>query len=330
MIASNRNHYADSKAAASVDVVIVNWNTGEQLRSCLKSIFPTLRGASISQVVVVDNASSDGSADAIEGLDIPLRILRNPTNRGFAAACNQAAAGSAARYILFLNPDTRLMPDSLARAVRFLEQPENERIGIVGIQLLNDTGQVARTCARFLTAGMIARKMIGLEHSSRSPWMSHFMVEWDHQTSRQVDHVMGAFFLVRRDLFVMLGGFDEQFFVYLEDLDFSLRAKQAGFDSFYLADTHMYHKGGGASEQIKAKSLYYALSSRILYGYKHFDRWTATLLMLGTLLVEPFSRLAFAAFRGSLDQLAQTIKAYALLWRAVPRKLAVTRRENAR
>ena len=91
----------------------------------------------------------------------------------------------------------------------------------------------------------------------------------------------------------------------------------------------MYHKGGGASEQIKARSLYYSLSSRILYGYKHFNRWTATLLMLGTLLVEPFSRLAFAVFRGSPDQLAQTLKAYFLLWRALPRKLAVTPGETA-
>jgi GT2 family glycosyltransferase len=134
---------------------------------------------------------------------------------------------------------------------------------------------------------------------------------------------MGAFFLVRRTLFERLGGFDERFFVYLEDLDFSLRAKRIGFDSFYLADVQVYHKGGGSSERARATSLYYSLTSRILYAHKHFNAWVATLLTLGTLFVEPVSRLLFAIARRSPSQLADTVRAYALLWRALPRGLAV-------
>jgi len=152
------------------------------------------------------------------------------------------------------------------------------------------------------------------------------MVDWDHKTNRVVDHVMGAFYLVRRDLFERLGGFDERFFVYLEDLDFSLRAKQAGFDSFYLAEAQVFHRGGGVTHQIKATSLCYALTSRILYGYKHFDRAVATLLTLGTLVLEPISRLAFAAMRRSPAQAADTIKAYGLLWRVLTRRVTGRRR----
>jgi N-acetylglucosaminyl-diphospho-decaprenol L-rhamnosyltransferase len=315
--------------APSVDVVIVNWNAGRQLRTCLESLVSARRpGFLLRQVAVVDNGSSDGSANDLGDLDLPLTIIRNKNNLGFAAACNQAAAHSGADYLLFLNPDTRVMEDSISRPIRFLEQGENQRTGIVGVQLLNDRGEVTPTCARFLTPGMIFRKMIGLEYFPRTPWKPHFMVDWDHQTNRKVDHVMGAFFLVRTKLFQQLGRFDERFFVYLEDLDFSLRATRAGFDTFFLADTRIYHTGGGASRQIKATSLYYSLTSRILYGYKHFNGWTAGLLALGTLLVEPFSRIGLALARRSPAQVADTLKAYALLWRALPRVLTVSGRPD--
>lgn len=273
----------------------------------------------MSRVVIVDNGSSDGSATGIEHSGAPIVVIRNKDNRGFAAACNQAVDGSAANYVLFLNPDTRLFVDSLVIPVRFMEKPDNAGIGIVGIQLLDERGNVTPTCARFLTPWMVARKIVGLEHLPRPLWPPHVMVDWDHKTSRMVDHVMGAFFLVRRELFERLGAFDERFFVYLEDLDFSLRAKHAGFDSFYLADAQVFHRGGGASHQIKAISLSYALTSRILYGYKHFGRATATLLTLATLLLEPVSRLAFATVRGSPSQFADTIKAYVQLLRALTR-----------
>ncbi len=100
------------------------------------------------------------------------------------------------------------------------------------------------------------------------------MLDWDHRQNREVDHAMGSFFLVRNILFKKLQGFDERYFVYLEDLDFSLRAKQAGFVSYYFTDAAAYHKGGGTSEQIKARRLFYSLHSRILYWYKHFN-WAA-------------------------------------------------------
>jgi GT2 family glycosyltransferase len=165
--------------------------------------------------------------------------------------------------------------------------------------------------------------MIGLEYLPRIAWKPHFMLDWDHRTTRRVDHVMGAFFFVRNTLFRQLGGFDERFFVYLEDLDFSLRAKDAGFYTFYLASASAHHAGAGSTGQIKATSLYYALASRILYVNKHFGRVVATALTLGTLFLEPVSRLAIAIARRSPSQIRDTIRAYTLLWRALPRGLIV-------
>lgn len=305
--------------APSMDIIIVNWNSGGQLRDCLESIVSTRRdGFKLNQVVVVDNASSDGSADGLEDLGLPLTALRNTVNRGFAAACNQGAKRSRADYLLFLNPDTYVNEDSLAKPLIFMEKTFSQNIGIVGIQLLDDDGKIARTCARFPTPGRFFSKMLGLDRLFPHIFPSHFMSDWDHRESREVDHVMGAFFLIRRSIFKELNGFDEQFFVYLEDLDFSIRAWQAGWRSFYLADAKARHKGGGTSEKAKAMRLFYSLQSRIFYSYKHFGWWPATCLMVGTLLLEPIARFMLSASHRSTREIKETIKGYCILWSKLP------------
>jgi len=156
------------------------------------------------------------------------------------------------------------------------------------------------------------------------------MVEWNHRQSREVDQVMGAFFLVRRSVFEALGGFDERFFVYFEEVDLSLRARALGCRTFYLSTVQAYHHGSGrVRKRMQATRLFYSLRSRILYAYKHFNPGTATLVTLGTLFVEPVSRLAVAIARRSPSQLAETLKAYALLWRAIPTRLRVTLPDGA-
>lgn len=300
-------------------IIIVNWNSGGQLYDCLKSIANVEQsGFRVVRVVVIDNASTDESTDGLHDINLPLQFIRNSANRGFAAACNQGAQGSVADYLLFLNPDTTLFYDSLTIPISFIEQPENQHVGILGIQLVDDSRAISRTCARFPTPARFFSKMLGLDRMFPRVFRSHFMSEWDHQDNREVDHVIGAFFLVRRSLFEMLNGFDERFFVYLEDVDFSLRARQLGWSSYYLAAAQAYHKGGGTSEQIKAKRLFYSLRSRILYGYKHFGHFSATGLMLGTLLLEPIARLILGISRFSGEEIAETIKGYMMLWGTMP------------
>ncbi|OEU78152.1 MAG: glycosyl transferase, partial [Desulfobacterales bacterium C00003060] len=243
-------------------------------------------------------------------------VIRNTGNRGFAAACNQGAKGSVADYLLFLNPDTRLFKDSLVQPLVFVERPDNRRVGIVGIQLVDENGRIARTCARFPMPGMFFSKMLGLDRLFPRYFPSHFMNEWGHGETREVDHVMGAFFLIRRQLFETLRGFDERFFVYLEDLDLSRRAYNASWKTVYLADAKAYHKGGGTSEQVRALRLSYSLRSRIKYGYKHFDRFPATLLMVSTLFLEPLCRLVLATWRRSATEV-KTLKGFGMLWRSI-------------
>jgi hypothetical protein len=301
-----------------LDIIIVNWNAGQQLRDCLESIETTTRdGFGLKRVVVVDNGSMDGSAECLDDLDLPLIVIRNTENRGFAAACNQGAKGSVADYLLFLNPDTRLFKDSLVQPLVFVERPDNRRVGIVGIQLVDENGRIARTCARFPMPCMFFSKMLGLDRLFPRYFSSHLMNEWGHGETREVDHVMGAFFLIRRQLFEILRGFDERFFVYLEDLDLSRRAYNASWKTVYLADAKAYHKGGGTSEQVRALRLSYSLRSRIKYGYKHFDRFSATLLMAGTLFLEPLCRLVLATWRRSAAEVKETLKGFGMLWRSI-------------
>lgn len=298
-----------------LDIIIVNWNAGNQLYECLKSIEATRKaGFKLNRVVVVDNSSTDGSAERLDDISLPLTVIHNPGNRGFAAACNQGAKDSKADYLLFLNPDTRLFKDSLIKPLVSMEQAENKKIGIVGIQLIDETNQVSRTCARFPTPTMFFSKMFGLDRLFPALFPSHLMTEWDHSNRREVEQIMGAFFLIRHPLFEELSGFDERFFVYFEEVDFSFRARKLDWCSFYFADTQAYHKGGGTSEQVKATRLFYSLRSRIQYGFKHFGLTKAIIFTVGTIIFEPVSRIIFGLIRFSMVDLETTLKAYMKLW----------------
>jgi GT2 family glycosyltransferase len=139
------------------------------------------------------------------------------------------------------------------------------------------------------------------------------MRDWNHRETRAVDIVMGAFLLVRRQIFETLGGFDERFFVYYEEVDFLYAVHRAGWQSYYVTTAQAYHKGGGCSSQAKAMRLFYSLRSRIIYCYKDFGWASATVVALGTLVPEFFSRLAYAALRGCAGEMGDTLKAYTRL-----------------
>jgi N-acetylglucosaminyl-diphospho-decaprenol L-rhamnosyltransferase len=245
-------------------------------------------------------------------------LIRNTRNLGFAAACNQGARLGTGSYILFLNPDVVLLPDSLGGPLGFLEAPEGRAVGICGVRLRNEHGGVSRSCSRFPGLRNFLYHIFGLQHFYPQHFRGLLMSDWDHSTSRPVDQVMGAFFLVRRSLFESLAGFDERFFVYFEDLDFALRARRKGWESYYLSSAEAEHAGGGCTRNAKAARLFYALRSRILYGYKHFGWTKATMLLLCSVLCEPISRLVLAAGRGSLTEAKEVLQGYWDLWTFAP------------
>lgn len=299
-----------------VDIIIVNWNAGHQLVESIASV-ARFHESCISSVIVVDNASVDRSLLGIEALsDLPFRlhIIRNVKNRGFAAACNQGAAIADAQFLLFLNPDTRVFEHSFSLPLTYMERPENSGVGIVGIQLVDERNEVSRTCARFPSLAAFFAHATGLNRLKRWRHLTQTMVEWNHDSTQMVDQVMGAFFLVRHSLFKSLRGFDERFFVYFEEVDFSLRARRAGWSSVYLVEARAFHAGGGVSNQVKAHRLFYSLRSRILYAFKHFSATNAWTVVCLTMAVEPISRLIRALGRGSTHEFHDTLRGYRMLW----------------
>ena len=303
----------------TLDVIIVNWNTGPQLRACLAALAEAQQeGFRLERVVVVDNASADQSMDNLECHALPLMIIQNDENLGFAAACNQGAAGSTADYLLFLNPDTRVFANTLAGSVQWMTAPENRHIGILGVQLLDENSQVTRTCAKFLATRYFVNRMLGLSFLWPKMFPELLYTQWDHLESHEVDHVTGAYFFIRRGIFDELNGFDEQFFLYFEDIDLSLRMLQAGWSSYYLSTIQCYHAGCGSSNQVRSRRLFYALRSRISYGFKHLRWFDAIALLLTTAFIEPIPRFSYALVTGSLSRLREVAQAYRMFWRTIP------------
>ncbi len=300
----------------SLDIIIVNWNAGNLLLNCLHSIETVdQNNFNLNRIVVVDNASSDGSIDHLDDLNLPLIIIHNAENRGFGAACNQGAADSQADYLLFLNPDTRLSSDTLDQTVSCMNSEERQAIGIMGIQLVDQDGIVMRSCSRLVSPLHLLNDILGLSALLPRHFGGLHLKDWDHRHSRPIGQVIGAFYFVRGALFKELRGFDERFFVYFEDLDFAFRASQSGWQSYYLADVQAFHEGGGTSQQVKAHRLAYLLHSRILYSYKHFSWLSATLVTLATLFIEPLTRLIFLlVVRRSSGEAIQMLKGYQILW----------------
>lgn len=277
----------------SLDVVIVNWNSSNQLGDCLRSLAAARRRQFVlSQVTVVDNASSDGSLERAMPVELPLQAIVNRGNDGFGLACNKGAAAGRADLVLFLNPDMKVFEDTLDRAVDRLLALEGQGVGLLGVQLLDEHGAVHRSCSRFPRPRYEWCRIVGLDRVL--PRLGQVMREWDHRDSREVEHVTAAFLLLRRTLFESLGGFDTDFFMYLEDVDFSLRAASLGARSYFAADIRAFHRGGGTSIQIEGRRLFYSLLSRSTYAIKHFSRPAAFGVVAAT-LIEIVPRLLMTA-----------------------------------
>lgn len=301
-----------------VDIVIVNWNAGPQLQACVDSI-AAHAAHRVASVTIVDNGSTDGSDNVHAGL-LPLEVVRTGANLGFARACNIGSARGRAPFVLLLNPDTRLLDDGLEPALAHLEGSKGQDIGVLGVRLIGSDGAVQKHVARTPSTRIFVGEATGLSRAIPRLFPPLFLEEFDHLSNRDVDHVIGAFYLVRRSLWEQLGGLDERYFIYLEDLDFSVRARALGYRVHYLADMVAFHRGGGTSEQVKAARVAYALESRLVYAAIHLPWAGVALVSFATLCLEPLVRLAFQAARGSADGVRETLRAYRMLWPAALRR----------
>ncbi len=273
-----------------VTVVIVSYNTRDLLLQCLSAVLDAAASLRL-ETVVVDNASVDGSAEAVAEHFPQMRLIRNPDNRGFAAACNQGLAEAKGRYQLLLNPDTRVAPNVLAEMVAFLDN--NPRVGAVGAQLIHEDGRLQNSVANFptLVTELLNKSLLRRLFPERYPGK-----ERAPSGPFEVESVIGACMMVRKDALDAVGPLDEGYFFFLEETDWCFRMRQQGWKIVSLPSARVVHLQGRSARRdiVSARIEYYrsryrffalhrSLISRIVLRVGLFIR--LTLAFLASLLL---------------------------------------------
>jgi N-acetylglucosaminyl-diphospho-decaprenol L-rhamnosyltransferase len=256
-------------------VVVVSWNVRDLLRRCLQSIDP--RGGTV-EIIVVDNASTDGSPAMVRDEFPHVRLVANEENRGFTAANNQGLALSTGRSLLLLNPDTNVVGEALATMTAYLEaHPE---VGALGPRLCYPDGSLQSSRRRFptFTTALVESTVIQEWWHDNRFLRRYYMLDTPDDRIQTVDWVVGACLLVRRAAYEQVGGLDEGFFMYSEEMDWCRRIKTAGWQVVYLPTATVVHHEGKSSEQVIAARHIYFQSSKLRYFRKHHGPLQATLL----------------------------------------------------
>lgn len=229
---------------------IINYNACEWLRPCLTSIFREVGDGGSMEVIVVDNASEDESVAMVRHEFPHARVLALTENRGYAAGCNEAARVGAAPFVLLLNPDVELREGCLSAMLGFAQG--NPRAGIVGPRLLNSDGSHQPSCGMFPTLVGILQEAILLTRIAPR-WGAvarRHGTALDPEVTQPVEVLLGAFLLCRREMLEALGGLDERFFMYSEEVDLCYRACRAGWETWYLPEATAIHHGGKSTEPV--------------------------------------------------------------------------------
>ena len=230
-----------------VSIAIVTWNNAREIAECLAPL------ASLPEnweVWVADNASADRTVEII-GNDFPrVRVIANVENLGFAKACNQIVANTGGEYVLFLNPDSIASKDALEKALHDIER--DEQIGVLGVRLSDETGDLQKSAYRFPNVFNSFIEKLGLYRLLSNDRKREILLGdyFDHQFSREVDWLYGAFMLSRRSAIEKAGGIPEDYFLFAEDLDFCYLVKKAGYKIWFSAECEIIHKGNQSAGQL--------------------------------------------------------------------------------
>jgi N-acetylglucosaminyl-diphospho-decaprenol L-rhamnosyltransferase len=259
-------------AAVDLSIIIVNWNTASLLHACLASL-ATAPGLA-PEIIVVDNASTDGSADSV-ARDFPhVRLICNTENAGFGRANNQGLRACAGRYALLLNSDTTVKPGALAALVKFMDG--HPAAGACSPRLLRPNG-----IPQPYAFGGDPTLPYLLRRAVNQVIFHRYLHEWASPAVQEVDWVSGACLLARREAIAQAGLLDEAIFMYFEDNDWCLRLRQAGWKIYYYPEAEIIHVGGQSLRQNPSAQAAYARSLKYFYA-KHYSKpaqWALRLLL---------------------------------------------------
>lgn len=308
-------------SSPTVSIIIVSWNTREILRDCLRTVYEQTRNVPF-EVIVVDNASMDGSADMVRTAFPQVLLLVNGANRGFAAANNQGLETAQGRYVLLLNSDTLVLDGAIDKMVSFAEaHPE---AAVTACRVLNADRTWQHTCFLYPSALNLLLSALYLNRLfPRSRFCGRErMTWWDGQETRAVDAVTGCFVLVRRAAIAQVGVLDESYFMYGEEMDWCYRFRQAGWQIVFTPTAQIVHLGGASSAQLKGPMCLQLRASLLLFLRKHRGMASyvagCAFVSLFFLLRLPLWLATAAASGGRRAEKWENVRTYAAgFWRAL-------------
>lgn len=306
-----------------LSIAIPSWNTRDLLAQCLESVFRGSDGLS-REVIVVDNASSDGSGDMVAARYPQVHLIRNRTNVGFAGACNVAYKQSTGRYFMLLNSDTVVLEDALKSMVEFMD--EHPDAGAAGCRLLNGDGSLQRSCSCFPSA--LTELFDALYLSKVFPRSKTFacypMSYWDFDHVRMVDFAGGSCLIVRRETISEVGLLDEGYFMYTEEADWCYRMWDQGWAVYFYPGAQVIHLGGESAQKYGNGLGLNLYTSRNRFILKHRGRRAAfthrMVVALGASLRLPAFALLRLVRAGAADGIA--LQGKVLKWALVGSKSA--------
>ena len=281
------NNHSSLTIQPDISIIIVSWRVRDLLQTAIQSVLDSLEKSRQAgyqfkvEIIVIDNASNDGTAAMVRSLFPAVRIIANATNRGFGAANNQGLAIARGRYIMMLNPDTFINNEAIRQMYEFME--EQPYVGLIGPRLENFDGGLQRSCRRFPSFWSTAMILLKLHHlfPISLPIRRYYMLAFQHKTLRQVDQVMGACMFVRRDALDRVGNFDEQFYLWFEEVDLCKRIYNAGYIIFFYPWARVGHRRSSSfvQQQPLWRQWYFAQSCR-RYFWKHHHILSAGLISI--------------------------------------------------
>jgi GT2 family glycosyltransferase len=297
-----------------LSIIIVSWNTREYLLSCLGSIFEQEDGP-FKEVIVIDNGSRDGSGNEVKKTFSFIHLVENEENLGFAKAVNQGLQKASGRYVLLLNPDTQVKNRAIERLMSFMDSHPDT--GVAGAQLLNSDGSKQNSIANFpsLATELFNKSLLRWLFPKRFPGKKR-----NYPEPVEVNSVIGACMMVRREVLDQVGLLDEDYFLFLEETDWCYRMKRAGWKIYHVPDAEVYHFQGKSAEKEKKRARVEYFRSRYHFFKKnrgHFD-WLILLigvvikLIVETILTGVASLLTLFAVKKWRKKLSQY--AYLLWW----------------
>jgi hypothetical protein len=274
------------KGEVTLTVVIVNWNTREDLQVCLDAVEFVKRGFTI-ETIVVDNHSQDGSAEIVKECYPWVSLIENKKNLGFAKAANDALRQMKGGYALLLNPDTRVKGGTIERLISFMDQ--HLEAGLVGAQLLNADGSKQNSIANFpsLATELLNKSLLRWLFPKSFPGK-----EEDYSEPIEVESVIGACMMVRREAMDQVGLLDEHYFLFLEETDWCYRMKKAGWKVYHVPQAEVYHFQGKSAEREKERARVEYFRSRYHFFRKNRGNLQWFILFIGLLIRLGFEFIA--------------------------------------